>query len=326
MRVFTVMILLLLRLQTVPTPINPGENLTGEISSANPEYSLTVTAPGSMIVQILPLTDNAPNFRVVDAAGFVLAEGVPTEGETIVTAAAALPTAGTYRIIVEGVIGTQYVISVGEGEIIPPPTPLIMGERVSGSVETAAPAKLYALRGDGVLFFSVTAEYAAAAPVITVYDGAGDVIALIGASVQGATLRLPGSTAGYIIMIAHGGSNRIERYSLCAELAAGSTPCPAYEPPPEATSEPADSSAPTPIPPNACAVHPSGVVVNMRSQPTLTAEIVAQLTVDAVAPVLGTSPDGIWWLIIYEQMTGWVSSSVTAVTGDCESIQTVFPD
>ncbi len=324
---FFVLILLLLRFQAAPTPIHPGENLTGEITSTNPqpEYALTVSAPGSIIVQLLPLSDSAPSFRIIDLSGFVLAEGAPNEGETIITAAAVLPTAGTYRILVEGEIGAQYVISAGEGEIIPPPTPLVTAERVSASVETAAPVKRYTLHGDGVLFFSVTAESTAAAPVITVYDSAGDVIALVGAAVQGVTLRLPRSAAGYVIMIAHGGSSGIERYSLCAELA-GSTPCPAYEPPPEATAEPAGIPVPTLIPSNACVVQPSGVVVNMRRDPTLSAEIVTQLSVDAIASVLGVSPDGIWWLIDYQDFTGWVSSAVTTTTGNCDGVQTVFPN
>lgn len=324
---FFVVILLLLRFQAAPTPIHPGENLTGEITSTNPqpEYSLTVNAPESIVVQLLPLSDSAPRFRIIDLSGFVLGEGAPREGETIITAAAVLPSAGTYRILVEGVIGTQYVISAGVGEIIPPPTPLVIAERVSASVETAAPVKRYILHGDGVLFFSVTAESAAAAPVITIYNSEGDVIALVGSAVQGTTLRLPFSSAGYVIMIAHGGSSGIERYSLCAQLA-DSTPCPAYEPPPEATAEPAGTPAPTLIPSDACVIQPSGVVVNMRRQPTLTAEVMIQLPVEATAPVLGVSPDGIWWLIDYQDFTGWVSSTVTTTIGNCESVQTVFPN
>ncbi|MFN8531070.1 MAG: SH3 domain-containing protein [Anaerolineae bacterium] len=319
------------RAQNDVQPIHVGENLTGEIGGAYSQYALSVETPmNSLIVQVLALNDGVTGFQVIDETGEPILSAPLEDGETVVTATAALPTAGLYLIQIEGAPGGQYVVSVQMGNVLPPPIALVLGERISGVVDSSAPAKVYALHAapERLLSLSVLADFPETSPTIWLRDGSGTLIALINGALQGVALRIPRGDAGYTLTVTHSGSAAPNRYSLCLETEDETTRCDPYiaPPMPEITVEDTPTAAPTPFPDGACLVTPSvGVYVNIRETPNLSAGIVGELAAEGRALVIGRSADGIWWQIRMEPQTGWVSSAVTGTEGLCESIPTVEP-
>ncbi|MDX2159709.1 MAG: SH3 domain-containing protein [bacterium] len=318
--------------QTQPIPIRIGENQTGEITRVNPAptYTFTLEAPGVIVVQILPLSATLPAFQVADQDGIVIASAQPVNGATIQTLNAPLPAAGDYQIDVIGEIGTQYVISLQTGTILPPPTPLIVGNRVSGEVESAAPAKLYSFSADptAILILSSASDFPESAVVIALIDADGRTLAQVNSALQGAAFRIPRGQAAYTVSLTHPGSTNPAVYSLCLETETPAARCAPYSPPPpqqasEATDEAAFNTD-NPIPAGACAVESAvGVIVNVRAAPSLNADILAQLNVGERAAVTARSSDGIWWQVrLNGRENGWVSSAVTATSGQCDAIPT----
>src|SRR5690349_13749397 len=86
---------------TTPTPINIGENQTGEITAAAAavSYSVQISSPQTAIVQVLGITQGlAPTFRVFDPSGIVIHSAGNTTNQTSVQAALTLLSVGSYRI------------------------------------------------------------------------------------------------------------------------------------------------------------------------------------------------------------------------------------
>lgn len=336
-----------IKAQNNVTPLNIGENKPGEIatSGATPSYTISIDTPNFVVVQVLALTQFTPSFRVISPFGIELINAEANENESIVQANVALPAVGDYMIeVLGGNAGAGYVISVQQGELLPPPIALTLGERIIGEVTVPAPVKQYSFSAaaDQVLFVSVESLSQTHSPVIALRENAtSELIALSNAALIGVTYRIPTGANGYVLDILQGGAEISARYSICIEsLEVRCAPI-EQEIPPEATDEPQESQenieitqtlAPieivaTEIPANSCRVASAvGVLINVRALPALNSDILAQLAVNTSAPVIGRSSDNIWWLIDINGIPGWVSTAVTSTVGACDSVQILFPN
>ncbi len=314
--------------QTEPITLTLGENRTGEISAdGTARIILQVDAPGIVVVQVLALDNLLSAMRVLDTNDIEVFNAAPSIDEPILTANIALASAGDYIIELQGAFGAQFVISAGEGVVLPPPTPLIMGERLEGVIDPAAPAKVYSISAQPfhVQHLSVYSDTPNASPVIALYEN-DELVALVNGYLGGALLRVPRGERSYTLSILHSGSTSEIRYSLCLETEDERARCPAYQLPPpiaESTAELTPDAAPRIS--NCQVASNVGVLINVRAVPSLTGLIVTTLTSDASAPVVGRSQDSIWWQVEIDGVRGWVSSAVTIIAGACETIAIIEP-
>src|SRR5690242_8478377 len=95
--------------QATPTPINIGENKTGQVVDANSDvqYAVTVAAPQSVQIQVLAITAGfAPTFQVLDPGGVIVLDVANPGTQTIEQASPNLSSPGSYTIVVKTANGT----------------------------------------------------------------------------------------------------------------------------------------------------------------------------------------------------------------------------
>lgn len=324
-----------------PTPITIGENRIGEVTAevASPSYAVTVESPQSLDIQVLAITQGfAPSFRVLDPAGEILEDVPNATSQAAVRVTSLEVEAGVYRIEVQSANGQlgQFVLGVQAGAPPLPPVPLVLGTPFEDEVSSETPRQRYAFIGTetGVLLLTVRGGSTQSGPEVTLKDAESDeLLASSGARVAGVRYRIPTGPASYLVEVSHSGAQTAEAYTICLENEDGSGPvCPAA---PGATPTPTvviatPAIAPTvvaqaPPPPlpstGACVVASlTGGTVNVRSGPDTSFPVLFQLSGNALAAVIGRLPDGSWFQVTFNGVTGWVSTSVIRVGGQCGTV------
>jgi hypothetical protein len=187
------------------TPINIGENKTGEITQAvtSVSYSLAVASPQAVQIQVFEITQGlAPTFRVLDSSGIVVQSAANANGQTAVAAIVLLSSAGTYQIEVQSSSGQvgQFFISVQPGPALQPPQPLTPGQPLPGNVSAQSPLQSYSFAGSqtDVLLLSVHSDSPASSPVVTLKDAdTGETLGLSSARLGGVRYRIPTGATNY---------------------------------------------------------------------------------------------------------------------------------
>lgn len=323
------------------TPINIGENKTGEVTAADqPRFTLAVTEAQSISVQVLGITTGfAPTIQVFDPSGVMLQQVANTEALANTEAVVALTAPGLYTIQIGGVnagVG-QFLVSVQPGAALQPAQPLPLGELRAGSVDGQNPRQAYLITGSvsETLLLTVRSDRPIANPVVILRDAlTGETLALNGARLAGVRYRIPPAGIEYIVEINHSGAAIAEAYTLCVETESGSTLCPgstqvavvptiisAATPTPTSTTD--ASFQPVVIPTNGpCAVaSANGSVINIRSGPSTDNNVVGRLSPNATAQVIGRLPDSSWYQVNLNGVVGWVSASVVISGGNCSAVQ-----
>jgi hypothetical protein len=237
------------------TPINMGDNATGEVTAANPivEYTLTVPAAQGARIQVLAITpDFAPFFTVIDTTNGIPLLDVGVEGETAsVQGNLTLAAAITYSIQVQsanGVFG-QFVLSVQRGEAAPSGTPLTPGTPISDTVSIAGPTKQYGFTADPtqILLLNVHSENPAAGPVVRLRDAdSGETLAASSTRLIDVRFGIPSGVQNYVVEVGHSGSNTEQAFMVCLGTDSGTIPCAGSS----TTVSTAPTVAPLPTPPN----------------------------------------------------------------------------
>jgi len=326
------------------TLINIGENKIGEVTAEQPTpaYLLTIFDPQLIDVQVLAVTQGfAPALRVFDPSGAVV-QDVTNAGLASVAQVRSLEViAGVYRIEVASANGQpgQYVLGVQAGEPLPPPVPLVLGRSLDGSAASDAPRQRYTFAGletDALLLY-VTSE-SDSAPLVSLKDAATeDTLASTSARVTGVRYRIPAGEGDYLVEVSNGGGAASEPYTICLEDESGAGPrCPGgavATPVPTATAAvfvptPTPVQQDQPLPPlpstGACVVASlTGGRVNVRSGPSTDYPVLFQLSGTALAAVTGRLPDGSWFQVNVNGVTGWISTSVVRIGGQCGSVPSV---
>ncbi len=324
------------------TPIQIGENITGTLTDPALPTSFTVEvgAPQSINVQVLAITPElAPTFRVLDPGGIVILDTANPGTQTIAQGAPNLASVGTYTIEVTSANQTtgQFLISVQAGAPLASAQPLALGQPVSGTVSPQATRQAYSFPASAtdVLLLTVSSADPGANPVVTLRDAdSGDTLGLSSADLAGVRYRIPTGQRNYLLEVNHNGSGSSEAYSLCLETESGSVTCAGGSPAatqagalPSPTLAPATSSVFTPVqidPNGACMVaSASGAVINVRGGPGTNFPVVTKLAPTQAAVVIGRMPDNSWFEININGITGWVSTTVVIVGGNCSGVAAV---
>ncbi len=327
-----------------PTPINVGENRIGEVTAevASLSYALTVGAPQTLDIQVLAITQGfAPSFRVIDPTGAILEDVSNATFQAAVRVTSLEVDAGVYRIDVQSANGQigQFVLGVQAGAPPLPPVPLILGTAIDDAVSSETPHHRYVFVGSqtGVLLLTVYGESTQSGPEVTLKDAESDeLLASSGTRVLGVRYRIPSGPVSYMVEVSHSGAPAAETFPICLENEDGSGPvCPAA---PGATPTPTAVLAPSPVPPTAIAQAPpaplaplpstgacvvaslTGGTVNVRSGPDTSFPVLFQLSGNALAAVVGRLPDGSWYQVTFNGVTGWISSSVIRIGGQCGTV------
>ncbi len=331
--------------QDTGTPINVGENKTGDIAepAGSTAYSLAIGTPQSVNVLVLAITPGyAPAFRVLDPSGVVVVDNANADTKTNAQGQVALSGVGTYTIEVRSANGTagQFVVSVQPGAPLAPPVPLTPGVPINGIVDSQTTRQAYSFSGlpsDGLLL-TVYGDGLASGPVVTIRDAdTSETLGVSSARFSGIDYRIPASPSHYLVEVLHSGSATAEGFVVCLATASGSATC-SGAPIAAATTiplvptqivlaptEPPATFAPVSIDPNgACEVASAGgQTINVRSGPGTSNGVITHLSPSISVPVIGRVPDNSWFQVNVGGVIGWVSASVVTVGGNCSGVSVV---
>ncbi|MBI1257292.1 MAG: SH3 domain-containing protein [Chloroflexi bacterium] len=340
--------------QATPTPINVGENKTGEVTDASSAvaYAVAVGAPQSISVQVLAITPGfAPTFQVIDPGGIMILDTANPGTLTIAQGTPSLSSAGSYTIEVKSANGTtgQFLISVQAGAPLAPPTALTPGQPVNDTVNTQATRKAYSFSGSptDVLALIVHSSTPNSGPVVKISDAdSGETLGLNSTRLLGVDYRIPAAPGNYLVEVTHSGASGDEGFSICLATESGSIPCPGLNsglgaPQPTVISElpsptptlvfatatlgPTPTFSPVNIDPNgACQVASAhGPSINVRGGPGTNFNIVTQLAPNTTGMVIGRLPDNSWFQVNVGGVLGWVSATVVVLGGNCAGVSVV---
>ena len=334
------------RAQTTPTPITIGENKTGAITdgSGSIQYTLTVSAPQSVTIQVLSLSPNfAPFFQVFDSDGILVLAVVNNDPPTIAQSSLNISSLGSYTIAVKSAADTpgQFLISLEAGAPLTPSQPLMLGQPVSGTVDKQTTRQAYWFSGsiDDRLLLIARDESNELGMLFTLRDAStNELISLTTAGLQGLTYVVPELTRTYRLEITYVGSGAAQPFSVCLASESGSTPCSGGV---EATTVVDATAAPTQIagvpsqtpifapaainPGGACEVTPArNNSVNIRSGAGTGFPIVANLPAAATGLVVGRLADNSWYQVNINGALGWVSAGVVIPGGNCAGVAVVI--
>lgn len=340
------------RAQAPGTPINIGENKTGQVTDAGTPvvYTVTVAAPMSINVQVLAITPGfAPTYRVLDSGGIVILDTANPGTQTIVQGTPNLSSPGAYNIEVRSANQTpgQFLVSVQPGAPLAPPQALTPGVPVTGLVSAQTTRQAFAFSGTpaDVLLLSVRSLFESAYPVVTIRDAdSGETLGMSSARLGGVVFRIPAVTENFLVEITHGGGGNTETFSICLATESGSITCPgtsssgavqnpqptqAIAQPTQVVAQPTQppaTFAPVFIDPNGpCQVASArGQTINVRSGPSTSYSIVGYLAPNAVGLVLGRLADNSWFQVNVNGTLGWVSSTVVILGGNCAGVSIVM--
>jgi hypothetical protein len=322
--------LLLILVTAFGLPISAQD---GPALTAGQPTAVNVSAPGEVIrltynltsaraVTLQALSQNVPPVLTLLRDDVVVAEQPNVEAALIVTLDAFLP-AGDYVIEVrapEGNSATGTVILAVQSDMPMVPLVLNAGVPLVGEVSAQLPVALYAfdrLDTPAYLYIdSMLVESGIQATLVNLQTG--QTSAALTPDLPGARLTIPAGIGQYQLEISFTETGAAQPFALCLEAVAsgacvgGST----VTPPP----------TPAPQTPQGCFVTPSFPGgANIRQSASTNAPVLTGLPGGASADVIGISPDGTWYNVIYNGVNGWAAQSATVASGTCANVPVIAP-
>jgi uncharacterized protein YraI len=299
--------------QDVVTPVTIGGAVNGTIENAEvgDVFRLDTDLPQAVTLQVLSQTPGfAPKFRLMDGNGLVVQSADNASGQMILDRQIPLSTSNLYLEVgsANGTIG-NYIVALQESTFAVGPTPLTLGQSVTGSTDNATPEAFFSFdapvdQGAKLLVDSLTPTRGV---VVSLRDGlSGELLALSNMRFGGVDFDILPASGSYFLEIMHSGTEAAEGFTVCYVGLNTQTTC--------------GEVAQAPL---ACAVTPTGASVNIRSGNSTDFGIVGTLAAGASATVIGQSNGGGWVLIDFNGLNGWVAASVVTVTGDCAAVSVV---
>jgi len=219
--------------QASPIPILIGENQTGTLTDAvvSIPYSLVVTTPLSIRVQVLAISPGfAPTFRILDPSGVILIDAANPGTQTIAEGAPTLSSPGTYVIEIRSANQSsgQFLLSVQPGMPLAPPTPVLPGQPLNGSVDGQHTRQAYAFSGTtDDLLLTVRTDDPAAGVTLALRDAdTNQMLSLNSADLIGMRYRFPAAPRNYLLEVMKADSDsRAKTFVVCLETESGSATC-----------------------------------------------------------------------------------------------------
>lgn len=313
----TLLLVLLAALSALPsaaqdtvTALRLDEPLTGVIENAEMGvlYRLETDMPQAVMLQLASQTGGfAPSFRLLDGNGLVVQIADNASAQPALVRQIPLSTSNLYLEVrsATGVPGS-YIVGLIPSAFAAGPTPLALGQSVSGSVDNAAPDAMFSFDAPAdqparLLVDSLTPNRGV---VVSLRDAlTGELLGLNNMRFGGVDFDILPASGSFLLEILHTGTETAEGFTVCYTTA--DAPCGA-----------AVTTA-------ACAVTPAGAAVNIRAGASTGFAILGTLPVGESATVQGRSADGSWMQIGYNGLSGWVAASVVVASGDCTAVPPV---
>lgn len=299
-----------------PLPLN--QLTVGEITSTNPNpaYRFSAAAGQSLQIEVVEVTFGlAPQLTLNDANGaLVQAVGNPSLSSTVEDTVT-FQQPGDYVVSVSSVNGTtgQFVIRISEAAPAVPPTPLGVGQPVSGTLNSGQQV-IYALNGDPAAPLLLTVDGRVA---ITLKSASGDILATLGSQIEGGALYLPASPESYQLMLLS--DSEAGNYVVALNPRGAALPITTPEVGPTEVGLPV-------LPTNGACVLATlrNEAVNVRQGPGTEFSQITRMSAQTVYTVVGRNSDGSWWEIDYGGGRGWVAGFVTRRGGDCSNMPITY--
>lgn len=301
-----------------------GQPAVSQVAAAGQtfNYDYSLTEPRQITLQALG--DSAqPTIRILQN-GTVVAEEANAAGVLTISLNALL-NAGSYVVQVGTLNNTTgLVVLVLQSETAVTSETLTPGTVLSGTVNAAAPLALYsfAALSEPAFLYVESSQPNSGVNVRLTDAGSGALSGMINASLTGARFRIPAGNAAYVVEVETGGT-AAELFTICLTAVsiggceAGSAQAPV------ATQ---DVVVVEPPPIDYCTVTSNaGGPVNIRQSASTVAVIVGSLPVNTPADVIGISPDGFFYNVLYSGTNGWISVAVVNSSGNCDTILTITP-
>ncbi|MFQ3565706.1 MAG: SH3 domain-containing protein [Aggregatilineales bacterium] len=241
----------------------------------------------------------------------------PNESASLIITLSTYLTAGDYIVEVDTVSAGGTVIVVLQSESPLQPVGLPVGVAIGGEVTEASPLALYtfdALLEPAYLYIDSGLPDAGVRARLS-DETQGRISAVVDASLLGARLRIPSSVASYQLEIGYTPGAGVQPFTLCyTPVSAGG--CEGALPPVEAVAPPVEGCVATPV-------FSGGA--NIRQSATQSSPILIVLPGGAQATILGISPDGAWYNVVYNGVNGWVALSAATGSGNCAGLPVINP-
>lgn len=291
--------------QPLPQQIEAGQILN---------YDYTLAQPSNVTIQALGDTTQ-PTIAIL-RDGVTLAQQPNTEG-SLTTALSALLDAGTYTVQIDSAnksAGLVVVFVVNEAPMTT--TALATGSPTTGTVDTGSPLALYTFTAlaEPALLYVESSTPPSGVGVRVVNTTTGSESAVVAPSLLGTRLRIPAGGDTYQVEVRNDEASSATAFTIClAGISTGGC----------------ESGAPiaTPIPPvietpdvqsQFCTITPTSPNgVNVRQSASTTARVDVALPAGTAADVIGISPDGQFYNVLYRGYNGWVALSAVTSSGNC---------
>ncbi len=309
-----------------------GELITGQPAFGN------ITTAGSTLTYSFSLGDSrAVTLQVIGEvtqptitilkSGQSVANQPNAEGSNIVSLTALLD-AGTYTVQVGTINNTVGSVIV----VLQSATPVITGQLpiasvVSGQVTAEAATATYnftALPEPAFLYFENTLPTGGAnINLKNMTTGTENVVN--GADVSGTRFRILAGSTAYEVDVTFTGTDQAQTFTLCLTLVSASS-CEAGSVPTTNTTGDIPFATPEASNPSACIVTPlNSNGANIRKTADTASPVLIGLPNGEVASVIGISPAGNFFKVIYKNVNGWVAQVAVGSSGDCTGIPVVNP-
>lgn len=303
--------------QPTATPLAAGQTVT---------YSYTLSQSSNVSLQVFGDTVQ-PTVTILRDGEVVFSE-LNAAAQPILTFTTFL-NAGDYFVQIgsaNNAGGTVVIVITAETPVTPVAlTPSVL---TSAEVTTQSSFALFsfnALNEPAYLYIdSALPDQGVNATLVNTTTGA--ISGMLGMELTGGRLSIPASAAAFQIEVSLGAEQTSVPFTVCLVAVSiggcegGLPPAPTLPPP---TSIAPPTIAPTAI--QACTLTPASGGSNIRQSATTASIIVGFIPGGQTASVIGISPDGSFYNVIYNNVTGWVSRTVATVNGNCANVPVINP-
>lgn len=294
--------------------LTAGQPAAVTIAAPGAVQQLAYTLPDARAVSIQALSQDAQPTLTILRDGQIMGRSANIEGGQVVTLDVFL-SGGDYIVEVgaaNNTVGNIIVVVLSEIPITPSPLPLSTPVQDEVSFERSLLVYSFnALTEPAYLYFdSMLPTVGVEMRVVNQFSGR--VMAQFDGEALGARVTIPAGGAGYQLEVIHGGDSS-QPFSVCyTPVSAGGCGAAVVAPP---------AITPEVGPGAACVVTPNlPGGANIRQTTSTSAPILIGLPGGATAPVLGISPDGGWYNVLYNGVNGWASTTAVTASGDCAGL------
>lgn len=295
-----------------------GQPSVGDIAAGETvQFAYVVAAPS--VVTLQALGEVVQPTIAISQNGAVAARADNTAGQVITTLSTFL-NAGAYIVEVGGANNTAgRVLLVIQSEVPVVPVTLQPGQTALGEVSAASPFALYTFSAiNEPSYLYIESQLEDSGPnfrlinLLTQRESS-----LLGSDMLGARIRIPAGTTAFQLEAEFAATAQSEPFTVCfTPVSQGSCEGSPVVQEPAATVEASAS----------CTVTPQFAGgANIRQSASTNSPILAVLPGGQTANVIGISPDGFFYNVVFGSINGWMALSAVTASGNCAGLPVVQP-